>query len=222
MPEDIPTNKAIQLQKEGKSNTDIIQSLQGKGYSFQQISEALNQAQAKSTVENAPVQEAAPGELQPSVIYSEENTSKPEAVPTAPPQPSDISMAGEYVSQASAGQPSVYPQPSMGPSTEDIEEITESVIHEKWQKMMEDFGDLLAWKENITNDLAAVKQELMRQENRYENLQSSVIGKVREYDKSVSDVGTEIKAMGKLLSNIIKPLTTNVKELEKLIKQLKK
>jgi hypothetical protein len=87
--------------------------------------------------------------------------------------------------------------------------------------MMEEFGDIIAWKEKTTTEIEAVKQELMRLENRFENMQTSVMGKVREYSDGVSDVGIEIKALGKLLSNIINPLTSNVKELERIIKGLK-
>ena len=86
---------------------------------------------------------------------------------------------------------------------------------------MDEFGDIIVWKEKTTTDIEAVKQELMRLENRFENLQSSVMGKVKEYSEGVSDVGIEIKALGKLLSNIINPLTNNVKELERIIKSLK-
>jgi len=114
------------------------------------------------------------------------------------------------------------PSQSIGTSTEDIEEIAESIIAEKWQKVAEELGDMAAWKEKTTTDLEAVKQEIMRVENRFENLQNSILGKVKEYDQSVSDVSIEIKALGKLLSNIVTPLTNNVKQLEKLINDLKK
>jgi len=102
-----------------------------------------------------------------------------------------------------------------------MEEIAEALVDEKWHKMMEELGDINAWKEKTNNDVNAIKQEIMRMQNRFENLQNSVVGRVKEYDHSISDVGIEIKALGKLLSNIISPLTTNVKALEKLIKDLK-
>ena len=47
------------------------------------------------------------------------------------------------------------------------------------------------------------------------------MGKVKEYGEGVSDVSIEIKALGKLLSNIINPLTSNVKELERIIKTIR-
>ncbi len=239
LPEDTPTDKVIDLQRTGKTNTEVIQSLQKQGYSFQQISEALNQAQAKISIEglhaeamheeddNRPTRNAQKSGMQPSVIYSEEQEEIPlgseaheEESDILPPSPSTISQE-QYHPQAWSQQPFSYQSPALGSSTEDIEEITESVIEEKWQRMMEEFGDIIAWKEKTTTEIEAVKQELMRLENRFENMQTSVMGKVREYSEGVSDVGIEIKALGKLLSNIISPLTSNVKELERIIKGLK-
>ncbi len=228
LPEDTPINKVHELQGSGKSNTEIIQTLQGEGYSFQQISEALNKSQASPTAE--PVAQPpteSPGKMEPSVLYSEGN----EPTTPEPPAPSEPAiqepqmepMQESYQPQAWPEQESFnYPSSNLGATTEDIEEIAESIIHEKWQKMTEEFGDILSWKDKISNDIDAIKQEVMRVENRFENLQNSVIGKVREYDESVTDVGVEIKALGKLLSNIINPLTNNVKELEKILKDLKK
>ena len=224
MPEDTPTNKIHELQSSGKSNTEIIQTLQGEGYSFQQISEALNRSQTNPTAE--PVE--SPSELKPSVLYSEDE----EPIAPEPPIPTELaitqeprmeSMQDSYHPQSWPEQePFEYPSSSLGATTEDIEEIAESIIHEKWQKMTEEFGEIFSWKDKVSNDIDSVKQEIMRIENRFENLQNSIVGKVKEYDESVSDVGVEIKALGKLLSNIINPLTSNVKELEKILKDLKK
>ena len=243
MPEDTPTEKVMELQKLGKTNTEIIQSLQTDGYSFQQISEALNQAQAKISVEATPAGEAtskapatgnAPG-MQPSVIYSGDEAEKapgkalPPATGTAPaPAPSpEAEVAAPMVEESYSPQtwPEQqsfgYPTPALGSTTEDIEEIAESIIAEKWRKMIEEMGDVNAWKEKTSNDLDAVKQEIMRIENRFENLQNSVIGRIKEYDQAVSDVGIEMKALGKLLSNIVTPLTENVKKLERIVRDIK-
>ena len=237
MPEDIPTKKAMELQKTGKTNTEIIQLLQGEGYSFQQISEALNQAQAKTSIdEKEEIEEDESKSLQPSIIYKkeeeqktelEEREQKPQIIATPiPPAPSPSQTQPQVVSYQPTSWPGQQTNPeaiegNLGATTEDVEEITESIIDEKWQRLSEEFGDLEAWKEKINNDSESIKQELMRLENRFENLQNSVVGKISEYDQSVSDVGIEMKALGKLMSTIINPLTSNVKELQKLVKELK-
>ena len=233
MPEDTPINKIVELKSQGQSNTDIIRTLQEQGYSFQQISEALNQAQTKETIEgaNPPATETtSSGEMQPSVLYNQEPPQEtqqeaqvnPPALQAPTPRSQTPAFSSEVQPQFWPEQQMPLPSQTLGTSTEDIEEIAESIIAEKWQKVAEELGDMAAWKERTTTDLEAVKQEIMRVENRFENLQNSILGKVKEYDQSVSDVSIEIKAVGKLLSNIVTPLTNNVKQLEKLINNLKK
>ena len=53
------------------------------------------------------------------------------------------------------------------------------------------------------------------------DLQNSVVEKVSDYNRSVEDVGSEIKALEKVFKNILDPFTTNIKELNKITKELK-
>tara|TARA_Y100000310_G_C20663933_1_gene806392 strand:+ start:568 stop:1383 length:816 start_codon:yes stop_codon:yes gene_type:complete len=271
LPEGTPTKKILTFQNEGKSNTEIIQSLQAEGYSFQQISEGLNQAVAKTAVETSPpastqqqsqpttttVQPSTPTQpttqtqqrgMQPSVLYTEEpakqiiTQQRPEEIEQLVPAPSQNTQNSPNIQKTQQQQPSqiapsfsqpyqpgTWPQqqPSFTPSvfgstTEDIEEIAEAIINEKWQKAMEGFGDISLFKEKTSTDIESVKQEILRLENRFDNLQASLMGKVKEYDETVSGVGVELKALEKVMRNIIGPLTKNVKDLEKVSERLGK
>lgn len=51
-PQGTPTDKVVQMQQAGSSNNQIVQQLQGQGYSQTQIYDALNQAAAKRAVSN--------------------------------------------------------------------------------------------------------------------------------------------------------------------------
>ena len=50
------------------------------------------------------------------------------------------------------------------------------------------------------------------------NLQKSLIGKVSEYDKNLTNVGVEIKAMEKVFQKVLPSLTENVNKLERMSK----
>ena len=50
----VPTDLVIQMKQQGMSNNQIIQNLQGNGYSSSQIFDAMNQADVKGAVEAAP------------------------------------------------------------------------------------------------------------------------------------------------------------------------
>ncbi|MEK6826416.1 MAG: hypothetical protein AABX90_02195, partial [Nanoarchaeota archaeon] len=87
---------------------------------------------------------------------------------------------------------------------------------------MESFGDIALWKERTRVDLASVKQELIRLQSRFENLQKAVLGRIQSYDHNITEVGSEIRALEQVLSRILSPLTANIKELGRITEQLKK
>ena len=101
---------------------------------------------------------------------------------------------------------------------DEIEELIESVVDEKWR----DFGNIGIWKEKVRQEVGSIKQELIRLENRFENLQKAILNKVRSYDENIIEVGSNIKALEKVFSKILDPLTSNIKDLDKITKELKK
>jgi|SRR3989344_7105744 len=105
--------------------------------------------------------------------------------------------------------------------TERIHEIAESIVNEKWEEFMGRVGDLTAWQERVNMNISAIKQEIVRMQDRYENLQKAVLGRVGEYDKGIVEIHTEMKALEKVFERIIDPLVTNVKELERITTKLK-
>lgn len=102
-----------------------------------------------------------------------------------------------------------------------IEEIAEAVISEKWDDLVRGVGDLRLWKEKIDTDLAGVKQEILRTQTRFENLQTAIMGKVSEYGEGVTEISAELKALEKVMEKIINPLTKSVKDLQKITDKIK-
>ncbi|MBU0929700.1 MAG: hypothetical protein KJ623_01360 [Nanoarchaeota archaeon] len=105
---------------------------------------------------------------------------------------------------------------------ETIEQIAESIVNEKWEDLMASVGNIALWKEKIQTDVRSIKQEIMRIEERFENLQSAILGRVEEYHKTISTVGTEMKALEGVLERILQPLVSNIKELSRITEDLKK
>ena len=105
---------------------------------------------------------------------------------------------------------------------DEIEELIESVVDEKWRSIVENFGDIGLWKDKVRTEILSIKQELIRLENRFENLQKAVLGKIKTYDENIIEVGSEIKALEKVFGKILEPLTSNIKELGNITKELRK
>ena len=167
------------------------------------------------TIEEPPAPSAPAGEgMKPSII------SKKEEAPPAPEAPA-AAPAPEVPTPPAAPPATVTPAIPARANIETIEEIAESIINEKWEELMASVGNLAIWKEKVQGDIRAVKQELLRVEERFENLQKAVLGRVEEYHKAITTVSTDVKALEKVLQRILDPLTKNIKELSKITEKLK-
>ena len=116
------------------------------------------------------------------------------------------------------------PAPNSGPQIDidRIHEIIEAIINEKWQDVIGGIGNIAVWKEKMNNDIVSIKQELLRLEERFEQLQGAVLGKVKDYDEGIKGVHTEMKALEKVFEKILEPLTSNIKDLNRVTQELKK
>ena len=133
---------------------------------------------------------------------------------------SDYDRGNSFDLRSVAGRVNPVPQGTL--DTERIQELVETIIQERWEDLMQKMGNLPAWKERVAIDLSGVKQELMRLEERFEQLQGAILGKVKDYDEGVRSIHTEMKALEKVFERILEPLTSNIKELDRLTKDLKK
>ncbi|MBI2580813.1 hypothetical protein HYV85_03310 [Candidatus Woesearchaeota archaeon] len=102
-----------------------------------------------------------------------------------------------------------------------VEEISEAIIEEKWQDLMKDFNKLVEWKSGVEQRMSVLEQRFSDMKTAFDNLQKGVVDKVSDYDKSVKDVGSEMKALEQVFQKIIPTLTENVNELSRITKGMK-
>ena len=217
-------------------NEEISKNLEGQGYKLQEIQDAINQAKIKEGVKgNKMPEENVQGTVGQQPAAEEdfnippppgaEGLEAPGATPegASPPSPPSPPGAGDYSTgmQSAPVRPQYQmpAQPAMG--VEDMQAVVEQIVEEKWKEMMGKVGDISLFKSRVGDDMEAVKQELLRTQKRLEDLQVAVLGKVKEYNKGVESISTDMKALEQVFSKIIGPLTTNVKELSKITEDLK-
>lgn len=222
---DIPTDEVIKLKKVGKSNDEINTELQEEGFSLAQISEAITQASIKRGVEGMPDERSASRRklgMESSMLDEEpkEEEEIPIPIPTPSKEPSKVEQE-EQPSPVKVGQSAFIPTVSK-PIVEDIQALVEEIISEKWGEVVSSIGDINIWRAKITDDIESVKQEVLRTEGRLENIQTAVLGKVKEYDKDIREVTSEMKALEKVFEKIMEPLVTNIKELSRITEELKR
>ena len=101
---------------------------------------------------------------------------------------------------------------------EQIEEIAEAIIDEKWKEFEEDVKKIIDWKEKTEIKVNQLDQQIKDLANALNSLHKNLLNKVSDYDKNITDVGIEIKAMEKVFQKILPSLTENVNKLERMAK----
>src|SRR3989338_5892836 len=233
----VPVDYVIRMRRQGLSNNQIVQALQRNGYPTHQIFDAFSQADLRppSPVQGMPQQFRQPDGLgaPPPLPFNEgsqgaevlEQGMENETTITGPQSPEE--MAGiaqegteEQFRQQETQQPFACQHFQQSASAR-VEEISEAIIEEKWQDLMKDYNKLVDWKCGVEQRMAALEQRFTDMKTAFDNLQKSVVDKVSDYDKSVKDVGSEMKALEQVFQKIIPTLTENVNELSRITKGMK-
>ena len=101
------------------------------------------------------------------------------------------------------------------------EEIIEAIIEEKWEELLNDLSKLAEWKNTMTQRVVSLEQQFEDLRREFDKVHTVIISKVDDYDKNMSNVGAEVKAMEKVFSKVLPLFTENVTELAKITKELK-
>lgn len=97
-----------------------------------------------------------------------------------------------------------------------IEEITEEMIDEKWDDLIKEVRKIVEWKNSVESKMQKMDSDLSKLKEDFKVLHQGVLGKVEEYDKRMQEVGTELKAVGKVFKDVVPVFTENVKELRSI------
>jgi len=195
-----PVDEVLRMREQGFSNNQIVQALQRSGYKTHQIFDAMNQADLKSA---GPIEGAVPPDMaQPMQDQTPAAPADDNSVPDLPEESEPAAQAPGY-------------------NEEQIEEVAEAIIEEKWEDLMKNINKLLEWKESIENKMAALEQSNTDLKSNFSDLQKGIIGKVAEYDKTMKDVGVNMKAMDNVFQKVLPSLTNNVSELARITRNVK-
>lgn len=105
---------------------------------------------------------------------------------------------------------------------ERIEEITESIIDEKWDELIAEVKKIIEWKDKIEEKQNKILNDVEKLKEDFNVLHQGVLGRLEEYDGRMRDVGVELKAVGKVFKDVIPEFVENVKELKGITEQRKR
>jgi len=143
-----------------------------------------------------------------------------------PPQQIYDALAQNVASQgpepvAPADHDIFGPEPKPEPKVDEpsTEELIESIVDERWKKLKVELKKLEDWKSSQSTKVDKLEQGLSDVQSSVESLHKAIVGKLSEYDKSLLDVGTEIKAMEKVFQKVLPELTSSVQTLSGMAKK---
>ena len=187
-----PLEQIMMMQEQGYSNPQIVQTLQGMGFSSQQIYDAMNHASLSAN---------APQAQNPFEVPQQEQGYQPSFAPSPPAQPFQS-----------------YSQKEPAIDDERIQEVAEAIIEEKWDTLIKDIKKVAEWKERTDERISKIEQQLIDMRMGIDSLTKSMMSRISAYDQNIVDVGTEIKAMEKVFQKVLPSLTENVNKLDRMTK----
>lgn len=118
------------------------------------------------------------------------------------------------------GSPGAYPSPmpQFGVSTE---ELVEKIVSEKIDRLEKRLVEQEKIHADLLQQIGQVRSSLNDLKGKYSQLQEDSVVKIEEYNKELEGVGTQIKAMQRVMQNIIPTFAENVRSLTEVVKELK-
>ena len=101
------------------------------------------------------------------------------------------------------------------------EVIVEQLIEEKWHELQKELVKTNEWKESMGSRMDKLEQSVADMKADLDGLHKAIVARIGEYDKTLLDVGTEIKAMEKVFQKVLPELTGNIQELSRITKNVK-
>ncbi|MCX6709906.1 MAG: hypothetical protein NTV63_03050 [Candidatus Woesearchaeota archaeon] len=226
----VPVEQVINLRNQGLSNSQIVEMLQRDGYKTHQIFDAMNQADMSSSIQNriSPEQISVKNPIpdfnpDASSMQPQFRAYKPSFSGQNVPNPPEMPKEEEHYSaeDSGAGERRGRIRNLNESEVEKIEEISEAIIEEKWNEFIVNVNKIIAWKERTEARVVALEKRFDDLRGSFDELQRGLMGKVGEYDRHITEVGSEIKAMEKVFQKVLPSFTANVNELSRITTDIK-
>lgn len=210
-------DQVTQMKSQGRSDSEIITSLQSQGIPPREIQDAMSQAQIKSAINSNTTG------MEQSIMdqpYAEDSYAGQESYPAQIPTESYPAQSPAYSPQMPSPEYSqdyyqdnsqYYQDPNQGyayPSSDTgtLVEISEQVFNDKARKIQKQLDSLNEFKTLSETRLRNVEERLKRIEEMFDKLQLAILDKIGVYGKNLSSLQKEVNMVQDSFSKVINPL----------------
>jgi uncharacterized protein YfkK (UPF0435 family) len=179
----IPTERILQLKKQGLDNDQIIQSLQREGFKSSQIFDALQQAELKESIG---------GSVSLDTDFSTQNPIEPDLGDLPPPPGKQVQTPVLDVNK--------------------VEEIAEAIIEEKWNILIDSVSKIVDWKERVDNTIEELTEKVKEINSKLDHVNDGVREKIDEYSKDISDIKADVMAQNKVLKKALPDIVSRASD----------
>jgi hypothetical protein len=141
------------------------------------------------------------------------------SAPLDQPAGASVPSAPDY--GAPQGMPSQQTQPQDN-IYDRIEEITEGIVDQRWDELIIEVKKILEWKQKVEDAQRKIENDVSKLKEDFKVLHTGVLGKLESYDERMSEVGSELKAVGRVFKDVVPVFVENVKELKHHVEKHKK
>jgi len=229
-------DQIVGMRQQGAPDQAIIQMLQQQGIPMPQVQDAMMQADIKMRVTTPqmgppgmpqigpPPGPMGPPQGPPPIGLPPGPMGPPQGPPLGRPNLEQPPMGPPMPEMAPSAPPMVPPwAPPMQPmvSQATSEDVVEKIVSEKMERIDAKFEDFERAREELYNELHQIKDSISEIKSKYVQLQEDNVVKIEEYNKELEGVGSQIKAMQRVMQNIIPTLAENVRQLSDVVVDIK-
>ena len=131
----------------------------------------------------------------------------------------EVPAAPDFGASPGMSQQGMQPQDNI---YDRIEEITEGIVDQRWDELIIEVKKILEWKQKVEDAQRKIENDVVKLKEDFKVLHTGVLGKLESYDERMSEVGSELKAVGKVFKDVVPVFLENVKELKHHVEKHKK
>ena len=131
----------------------------------------------------------------------------------------EVPAAPDFGASPGMSQQGMQPQDNI---YDRIEEITEGMVDQRWDELIIEVKKILEWKQKVEDAQRKIENDVVKLKEDFKVLHTGVLGKLESYDERMSEVGSELKAVGKVFKDVVPVFVENVKELKHHVEKHKK